>query len=315
MLEALDITDQWFEDFGQEEKLTIRLGNILRDYPRDITFLKEMLQNADDAGATKLYVILDKRYHSKEKVTTEEWKQLQGPAILIWNNSTFSKDDLVGIQRIGLGSKRDDADKIGQYGIGFNVVYHFTDCPSFITDKKLCIFDPHHRYIVQDKRKRPGRMYKDLNTLWSDFPDMKSIYLQNDLDSFPAEMKMPGSLFRFPLRLTEDMAKQSEIVNSAIDLQELEHDLKMWVSQVVEALLFLRNVNDVKFFIIDDASQRVIRKRIPNPVKLHFHASSKKDEERIISANGNAKLVMFHMTLAVSPQTSVNSEIKKRWLV
>ena len=57
MLEALDITDQWFEDFGQEEKLTIRLGNILRDYPRDITFLKEMLQNADDAGATKLYVI------------------------------------------------------------------------------------------------------------------------------------------------------------------------------------------------------------------------------------------------------------------
>ena len=234
---------------------------------------------------------------------------------MIWNNSTFSKDDLVGIQRIGLGSKRDDADKIGQYSIGFNVVYHFTDCPSFNTDKKLCIFDPHHRYIVQDKRKRPGRMYKDLNTLWTDFPDMKSTYLQNDLDSFPAEMKMPGSLFRFPLRLTEDMAKQSEIVNSAIDLQELEHDLKMWVSQVVEALLFLRNVNDVKFFIIDDTSQRVIRKRIPNPVKLHFHASSKIDEERIISANGNAKLVMFHMTLAVSPQTSVNSQMKKRWLV
>ena len=88
---------------------------------------------------------------------------------------------------------------------------------------------------------------------------MKSTYLQNDLDSFPAEMKMPGSLFRFPLRLTENMAKQSEIVNSAIDLQELERDLKMWVSQVVEALLFLRNVNDVKFFIVD-TSQRVIRK-------------------------------------------------------
>ena len=315
ILEVLDVTDEWFEDFGQEEKLTIRLGNILRDYPRDITFLKEMLQNADDAGATKLYVILDKRYHSKEKVASEEWKQLQGPAILIWNNSTFSKDDLIGIQRIGLGSKRDDADKIGQYGIGYNVVYHFTDCPSFITDEKLCIFDPHYRYIVDDKRKKPGRMYKDLNTLWSKFPDMKSPYLQNDLDNFPNEMKMPGSLFRFPLRLTEDMAKQSEIVNIAINLQELECDMKTWVSQVVEALLFLRNINDVKLFIVDDTSPQVFRKRIPNPVQLCFHASSKKGQEKVIATSGNAKLVMFPMTLAVSPQTSVNSKIKERWLV
>ena len=239
-LDDIDITDEWFEDFGQEEKLTIRLNNILRDYPRDITFLKEMLQNADDANATKLFVILDKRFHNKEKVPTEEWKELQGPAILIWNNSKFSKDDLNGIQRIGLGSKRDDADKIGQYGIGFNVVYHFTDCPSFITDNKLCIFDPHYRYVVNDKRKKPGRLCKDLRTIWNKFPGLKSPYLQNDLNHFPEEMKMSGSLFRFPLRLNEDMAKQSEIIQNFIDLQELEHDLKEWLSEVTEALLFLQ---------------------------------------------------------------------------
>ena len=317
MLKDLDITDEWIEEFGQEEKLTIRLNNILRDYPRDVTFLKEMLQNADDAGATKLFVILDKRYHSKEKVTTEEWKQLQGPAILIWNNSTFSKNDLIGIQRIGLGSKRDDADKIGQYGIGFNVVYHFTDCPSFITNNKLFIFDPHYRYVADDKRKKPGRIYKDLNVLWGKFPGMKSPYLQNDLDNFPKEMKMSGSLFRFPLRLTEDMAKQSEIIQSAINLQELEHDLKEWVSQVTEALLFLRNINDVKLYIIDDTISKLrFRQRVSNPVKLHFHASSTKGQEKIITANGNAKLVMFPMTLSVNPLTSVYSKNKEmKWLV
>ena len=50
-------------------------------------------------------------------------------------------------------------------------------------------------------------------------------------------------------------------------------------------------------------------------MQLCFHASSKKGEEKVISASGNAKLVMFPMTLAVSPQTSVNSKIKERWLV
>ena len=317
MLNDIDITDEWIEEFGQEEKLTVRLNNILRDYPRDVTFLKEMLQNADDADATKLVVILDKRYHNKEKVVSEEWKQLQGPAILIWNNSTFSKTDLIGIQRIGLGSKRDDADKIGLYGIGFNVVYHFTDCPSFITNNELFIFDPHYRYIADDKRKRPGRTYKDLNKLWSRFPDMKSPYLQNDLDYIPGEMTTSGSLFRFPLRLTEDMAEQSEIIQNAINLQQLERDLKEWVSQVIEALLFLRNINDVKLYIIDDSTPRLrFRQRAPNPVKLHFHANSTKDQEKIIAAEGNAKLVMFFMTLSVNPLTSLHSEKKeKKWLV
>ena len=129
-------------------------------------------------------------------------------ALLFWNNSTFSEEDLAGIQRIGLGSKRDDADKIGQYGIGFNVVYHYTDCPSFITDDKLCILDPHYRYVTHNKRKKPGWMFKNLNALWNRFPDMRSPYLQGELNTFPI---VGGSLFRLPLKLTEEKACLSEI--------------------------------------------------------------------------------------------------------
>jgi len=187
--------------FGQHEELTRRIQNILRDYPFDITVLKELLQNADDAKAKKMYIILDKRTHGNESVLSEDWQQLQGPALLVWNDSTFTEKDLTGIQQLGLGSKRADAESIGQYGIGFNVVYHLTDCPSFITGgETLCIMDPHCHFVPDATPLKPGRRFDDLNSgFWDDFPDLKSAYLRGGLKDCPQEM-LGGSLFRFPLR-------------------------------------------------------------------------------------------------------------------
>ena len=88
------------------------------------------------------------------------------------------------------------------------MIYHFTDCPSFITNNQLCILDPHYRYIAH---KQAGKIYIGLEKLWKRFPDMKSSYLRNDLDKFPKDMK-GGSLFRLPLRVNQEDAKQSEIV-------------------------------------------------------------------------------------------------------
>ena len=312
LLEDLEIINEG-EEFGQEEKLTQRLNNILRDYPRDITFLKELLQNADDAGAKKLFIILDKRYHSNEKVVSEEWKQLQGPALLFWNDSTFTHEDLIGIQKIGLGSKRDDADKIGQYGIGFNVVYHYTDCPSFITNDRLCILDPHYCYIAR-KRMRAGRMFKDLETLWKRFPDMKSSYLQQDLAEFPPEMKS-GSLFRLPLRLEKRDAEQSEIVSddSFFNLDLLESDFKNWISSMREALLFVHHVCDIRFFVINDLrkSVGVLQWQDPNLVNVCSHVESAKGNKKVIfDESGKTKLTVYNLRLA-----NKKTDKEEKWII
>ena len=301
LLKDLDITeDDDGEEFGQVEELTLRLNNILRDYPGDMTFLKELLQNADDAGAKRLYIILDKRRHSKEKVISEEWKELQGPALLFWNDSSFSEEDLKGIQKIGLGSKRDDPDKIGQYGIGFNVVYHFTDCPSFITNDHLCILDPHYHYIAHNKRMKPGRMYKDLNKIWHRFPDMRSSYLLDDLDEFPVEFK-DGSLFRLPLRLTREAAKASKIVDDTayFNVKQLENNLKVWIPQMREALLFVHNVCDIRFYVIGDHGPvGIIQFDDPHPVTVFSHVESVRGKKKVIKECGNASLVMYNVKLA-----------------
>ena len=113
------------------------------------------------------------------------------------------------------------------------------------------------------------------------------------------------------------MAKISEISNNMIDLQQIENDLKIWVPQVVEGLLFLQNVNDVRLYIIDNmASQTLFMWNNPNPVKLLFNASSTKGQEKIIKQCGNTKLVMFPMILAVHPPISMNGQKKEmEWLV
>ena len=64
---------------------------------------------------------------------------------------------MMGIQRLGEGSKSDDPNKTGQYGVGFNSVYHLTDVPTFLSDgKKLCVFDPHCFYVPDATEAEPG---------------------------------------------------------------------------------------------------------------------------------------------------------------
>ena len=252
--------------FGQRELLTQRIQNILREYPFDVTVLKELLQNADDAEATKMYVILDMRQHGTKSVPSDEWKDLQGPALLVWNDSVFREEDLKGIQQLGLGNKRADSESIGMYGIGFNVVYHLTDCPSFISNgTTLCVLDPHCRYVPGADALEPGRRYDNLDErFWSNWADLKSAYLRDE--NWPEELKK-GSLFRFPLRSTQELVNNSKIVGHSeswvsgdtdqwqfcITKWKMEEHLKHWIPQMKKALFFLNHVTELKFFVIKDS--------------------------------------------------------------
>ena len=248
-------------EFGQHEELTRRIQNIIRDYPFDMTILKELLQNADDAKATKMHVILDMRKHSEEHLLSKAWSELQGPALLVWNDSVFTEKDLKGIQRLGLGSKRSDSETIGQYGIGFNAVYHLTDCPSFLTGgDTLCILDPHMKYVQQATLRHPGAMYKNLDEkFWSKFDEIKPTYLQDGVKNRPKEL-LGGTLFRFPLRHTPEHVRSSKIVkdldgaldDKVIHARKLLVLLQDWAPRMKQSLLFLNHIVELKFFVIKD---------------------------------------------------------------
>ena len=257
------------QPFGQHEELTQRIQNILSQYPRDITILKELLQNSDDAKATKMYVILDKRKHGTKRLPSREWQDLQGPALLIWNDSYFSEEDLKGIQELGVGGKRSSSESIGYHGVGFNVVYHLTDCPSFITNgNTLCVLDPHCRYIPVADEKRPGWQFNGIDDkFWDNFTDLKSSYLHNVDEIFhcPKEIFGTGTLFRLPLRHSTKLVRKSKLVNTkftasqeVIATWDMEMYLKEWAPKMKEALLFLNNVKELKFFTIEETNSKLI---------------------------------------------------------
>lgn len=81
-------------------------------YPDRAHFLFELLQNAEDAGATE--VSFDLRSDT---------------LIFRHDGRPFDECDVWGITNIGKGTKREQEDKIGRFGVGFKAVFAYSETP------------------------------------------------------------------------------------------------------------------------------------------------------------------------------------------
>lgn len=91
----------------------INLGIFEDFYPDEAHFIYELLQNAEDAGATEV----------KFELTAHA-------CFFVHNGSRhFNESDIRGITGIFNSSKKDSPDKIGKFGVGFKSVFVYTDTP------------------------------------------------------------------------------------------------------------------------------------------------------------------------------------------
>ncbi|XP_071959409.1 sacsin-like [Antedon mediterranea] len=238
--------------FGQVQKLTNRIGEILKGYPCDESIFKELLQNSDDAGADEINFIFDERQHSDKNVFCESWKQTLGPALCVFNNKPFTEDDLKGIQELGTGAKSEHPDKTGQYGIGFNSVYHLTDCPSFLSNNDtLCIFDPHCAFIDQATADSPGFQFNISPKVNEVFRGALSCFRLETITNHGC------TLFRFPLRTTKmrnyinSLNYQAPMSKEIFDSNKMQQLLKMFESKAFHMLLYLNNLTKITISHID----------------------------------------------------------------
>ena len=81
-------------------------------YPDRAHFIYELLQNAEDAGATEA-----------------SFKLRSDRLALEHDGRAFSESDVLGITNIGKGAKNDQGDKIGRFGVGFKAVFAYSETP------------------------------------------------------------------------------------------------------------------------------------------------------------------------------------------
>ncbi|KAG6593272.1 Sacsin, partial [Cucurbita argyrosperma subsp. sororia] len=247
--ESASLDSVFLEDFGQKVDLTRRIREVLLNYPEGTTVLKELVQNADDAGATKVCLCLDRRVHGRESLLSESLAPFQGPALLAYNNAVFTEEDFVSISRIGGSNKHGQAWKTGRFGVGFNSVYHLTELPSFVSGKYVVMFDPQGIYLPKVSAANPGKRIDFIRS--SAISQYRDQFLPYCVFNCDMKSSFAGTLFRLPLR-NADLAARSNISRQAYTEEDISSMFAELYEEGVLTLLFLKSVLCIEMFVWND---------------------------------------------------------------
>ncbi|CAD6261751.1 unnamed protein product [Miscanthus lutarioriparius] len=234
------------EDFGQRVDLTRRIREVLANYPEGTTALRELIQNADDAGAGRVRLCLDRRSHGRASLLAPALAQWQGPALLAYNDAVFTDEDFASISRIGDSRKVAQTWKTGRFGVGFNSVYHLTDLPSFVSGKYVVLFDPQGAYLPNVSAANPGKRIDYVSSsAITMYHDQLSPYCAFGCDM---EASFLGTLFRFPLRSSEQ-ASSSRLSRQSYTEDDILSLFAKLYQEAVYNLLFLKNVLSLEMYV------------------------------------------------------------------
>ena len=333
------------EDFGQHEDICDRLNGILTQYEPNISIFREFIQNAEDAGATEIAFIIDERTtHPCQTLFTnhDNWKSLQNmPALLIFNNRKFTEDDLHGIAKVGVGSKRGQTDKIGRFGIGFNVAYHVTDAPMFVSygqgghPEHFCLFDPNRQCLPYARTSFPGR-------LWRNQPEMNLSSMTDQLAPFLRDLipkmavRESGSfhslssgwengytMFRLPLTRTSSARKwESKLTGCKMTVDTLKQMCHTLFDETAEMLIFLNNVRRISVFnvscdgqIVNNSSTFAVPSKMKDGLDPTTYAENVKKARSQMKLNEFPPSFSLVHLLKVTARSNKGKEMKRKWFV
>lgn len=115
--------------------------SIVDKYPESAHFIYELLQNADDAKATEVSIIIDDNFLIFKHNGTEVFTITREPED---EEEIVNYGHINSITAVGASTKANDngTNKIGKFGVGFKSVFHITDRPE--------IYDDKFRFAIED---------------------------------------------------------------------------------------------------------------------------------------------------------------------
>ena len=196
------IRENNIRDYGVKTSHLKLLGEKL--YTEKTHFIFELLQNAEDEGATEI-----------------QFNLLPDRLEVLHNGKPFSEADVKGICGFGDGPKEGDFTKIGKIGIGFKSVYVFTNSPEIHSDDEHFKIEHYVRPFLIKKKNIPKP--------WT-------------------------TLIILPFNRNDEMNSETCCQLIGKGLRELK----------LRSILFLRNIKNLKFCLLDDENGNYSRIETPN---------------------------------------------------
>ena len=117
------------------EFINLIKDNIRDRYKSGFPVLKEIIQNADDAGKANEVRM---EFGLTQGLPEAAHPLLQGPALFFINDGHFDESDRNAILSFGINRKAMDESAIGKFGLGMKSVFHFCEAFFFFAENGDC---------------------------------------------------------------------------------------------------------------------------------------------------------------------------------
>ena len=225
------------------------IDNLRDRYQTGFPVIKELIQNADDGRAEKIWLA------QTQGLKAAKHPLLQGPSLLVVNDGTFRALDEKGIRRLGLSHRSAELDTIGKFGLGLKSVFHLCEALFFGASE-----------IQGDTRQKNARPpLVDILNPWGDTEDSAAAeYYQrwNDVSEgdqaliLQAIAELTGASRWFflwiPLRQKAhcySVQGRRRLLSSAFPGDAPDAELRGWwpglANELLGVLPFLRNVTEI----------------------------------------------------------------------
>ncbi|MGC3959669.1 MAG: hypothetical protein QM813_17600 [Verrucomicrobiota bacterium] len=237
---------------------------MLRGYGVSRSILKELIQNAEDSGATRMDIL----HVSGDPAAAHPL--FRGPGLLVVNDGTFSPENRLAIRQINLGTKGTEERAIGRFGKGLKSVFAWCEAFFIIARTNPAQGWPAPNYILDFFNPWHGW----LHTNWDEaFAQGGGTYLtlarEHLARIYPDDQ--PWLAFWFPLRCASH-TRDGDDTESFHDSYPGEdsrflHHLATELRMLAPSLVSLRSLTQIRISLASGNGEPSLVWNFPQPEK------------------------------------------------